>query len=258
MSDSLPAIRDQQCVSIDYFGSEVKIPVSGDGLVSLNVIWKAAGSPENKDPRQWRRLPGTEGFIEEVARSLNVGKSHIWKSVRGKHLGGTYAHRLIAVEYAGYLSHKLRVAVNEGFSQWVQEEYDPTLKMERAVDGLVKAGKDHAWIKQCLETTVGRNALTSTMKQHNCEGRDYADMTDAQYVAWKGKTAAEQREERGLPKGTNLRREFDIDELAEIAMYESLARRAIKTKGADGGKECIQHGIRAARTVRQMRESLLS
>lgn len=88
--------------------SGVDVTCDDDKLVSLGEMWKAAGSPANKDPRQCARLPQAASFIENVARSLNVGESHIWKSRRGKHLSGTWAHWQIALAYAKHLSHGFR------------------------------------------------------------------------------------------------------------------------------------------------------
>jgi hypothetical protein len=63
-------------------------------------MWKAAKANrvnnggdaaefESKRPAQWERLPATVEFIECVAGSLDVGKSHIQKTRGGRGVGPT-------------------------------------------------------------------------------------------------------------------------------------------------------------------------
>jgi hypothetical protein len=62
-----------------------------------------AGSPDSRNPGQWKRLPSTTRLIKQLVREHNMDKSHIIKSTKGKG-GETVAHYKIALEYAGYLS----------------------------------------------------------------------------------------------------------------------------------------------------------
>jgi hypothetical protein len=48
-------------------------------LINLTAMWKASGSVENQDPRQWRRKEG-KSFIAHIAKSLDVPVGHIAKA----------------------------------------------------------------------------------------------------------------------------------------------------------------------------------
>ena len=98
-----------------------------DGLLSLNIIYQVAGEPENQDPRQWNRLPETQRLINMVATELNVGKSHIMKTQRGKG-GGTKAHWKLALAYAAYLDATLYSEILETYKR--VKSGDPELAKE--------------------------------------------------------------------------------------------------------------------------------
>ena len=103
---------------VPYNGHDIH--VDDRQFVSLTDMWRAADSPGNKDPRQWRRLPESDGFIGHIAAALNVGKSHVIRADRGRG-GGTWAHWQVALAYAKYLSHAFHAHVNEVFRNWESE-----------------------------------------------------------------------------------------------------------------------------------------
>lgn len=89
------------------FNSTTLKAIQKDGeMYSLNDLWRMLGSPQNLDPRQWVRLPDTVRYLEPESSALNVRKSHIIKSKRGKG-GGTYATQRVFLEYARYLNKDL-------------------------------------------------------------------------------------------------------------------------------------------------------
>lgn len=78
--------------------------VGRDGeMYSLNDLWVIAGSPKNKNPYEWQRLPTSEEFISSACKILNTEKSRIIKSKRGKG-GGTYGVRQVALDTPNILT----------------------------------------------------------------------------------------------------------------------------------------------------------
>jgi hypothetical protein len=71
------------------------------------------------------------------------------------------------MEYARYISHEFAEVANEAFREWVQEQYDPGLKMDRAVALYYKMGKDNEWIRKRFEGIGPRKALCQTIKERN-------------------------------------------------------------------------------------------
>ena len=79
-------------------------------MLSLTDMWKAAGSPADKRPAEWKRYEGAS-FIAFLAEALNVGMAHIWKAERGAK-GATFGHWQAALAYAKYLDHDFHMWCN--------------------------------------------------------------------------------------------------------------------------------------------------
>lgn len=253
-----PEIAISKSVAFSYDGTDILF--DENRLVSLTDMWRAAGSPEEKKPNDWASTPQGKGFIANLRASLNAGKSGIWKSTRGKHSGGTWAHWQIGLAYAKYLSHKFHRLVNEAFKEWAEEKADPDLKAERAIAGYERKGYDHAWIERRFSGIVNRKALTATMKDHNCKvvGRDnpFAEATRAITLAVLGKTPKEIRDDKCLPESARTRDFLPAEELISIEWAEIQARKLIKARGADGNSECVEACRRAGRAVKLALASL--
>jgi hypothetical protein len=259
------AIRSK---TIDYMGRQILICFDDDKLVSLTDIWIGAGRPENSDPGQWLRSQHAKSFIASLATRLNMQISHIKKTVRGKGLArglpaGSYAHWQVALEYAGWISHEFRQLIHEAFREWVEEQYDPGLKLERGIDLFHKMEKDDEWIQSRFDGIGSRKALMHEVKMRNGDiggmgAKIYPAITDAMSVALSGHTTAERKASLGLDRKANLRNHMSRQELAETSLSELLARERIVLKGADGGQECLEHSVHATRAVKKVRELALA
>lgn len=101
----------------------VEIPTDAVGRFNLNALHKASGAGEDKSPSQWLRRKSTKELIEELKRNLlkehqNVNLHSAQKpidTVNGGIAPGTFAHELLAVEYAGWISPAFRLQVNQTF-----------------------------------------------------------------------------------------------------------------------------------------------
>lgn len=98
-------MSENRGVAIAYNG--VVIHDRADTL-SLTDMWKAAGSPENREPYNWARFEG-KAFIEAVALAHNLSDAQVMTTKKGKS-GGSWAHWQVALAYAKYLDH--------GFHMW--------------------------------------------------------------------------------------------------------------------------------------------
>lgn len=113
--------------------SNTLIPVDHYSRVNLNALHKASGLQKHKAPNQWLRLEGTNELINELTADLQLanqgvnlhhGKSQrtdlafgevIAKKRGGNGGGGTFAHELLAISYAGWISPKFQLEVNRVF-----------------------------------------------------------------------------------------------------------------------------------------------
>lgn len=247
--DNLPA-KNQPQVAFVYGG--VEVTYNDDRLINLTEMYKAATRPANQDPAQWVRGAGA-GFIADLAKSLNMGKSHVIKALRGKGVAGTWAHKQIALAYAKYLSHEFHRFVNDAFLEWVEEKADPALKAERAIVAFEKAGRPRDWIEHRFKGIDTRNSLTSTMKEHDCKVQGkvnpYAKITQEITRNVLGQTPKEIREEKNLPASAKTRDFLPVEDLISIECAEAHTRRLIQEKGAKGNSQCVEIGRRVSEAI---------
>ncbi|MBE4892644.1 KilA-N domain-containing protein [Enterobacter cloacae complex sp. P16RS2] len=101
----------------------VEITTDDAGRFNLNALHKASGVGEDKSPSQWLRRKSTKELIEELKRNLlkecqNVNLHSAQKPIDTANGGiapGTFAHELLAIEYAGWISPAFRLQVNQTF-----------------------------------------------------------------------------------------------------------------------------------------------
>lgn len=98
----------------------IMIPIDSDGRYNLNALHKAHLAmnptlhPNTKQPADWTKLESAKEFIRAVSNSEDLHGLEVIVSRSGRY-GGTFAHELIAVEYAGWISVKFRIRVNQTF-----------------------------------------------------------------------------------------------------------------------------------------------
>lgn len=89
----------------------VEITTDNEGRFNLNLLHKAANLGKSKAPAQWLRTQQAKELVSEVEKET---VQICIVSVEGRN-GGTFAHELIAVEYAGWISAAFRIKVNQTF-----------------------------------------------------------------------------------------------------------------------------------------------
>ena len=96
----------------------VSIPVDEFGRYNLNALHKAAGASAGKAPSQWMRNASTKELIEVAERHGNFhlpSEVGVVESVHGGLDSGTFAHEVLAVSYAGWISPAFQLQVNSVF-----------------------------------------------------------------------------------------------------------------------------------------------
>jgi hypothetical protein len=223
-------------------------------FINLTAMWKATGSPANKDPREWRRQEG-KGFIADLARSLNVGLTHIIVGDRGRG-GATHAHWQISIAYAKYLSHEFHRVVNEAFRRQVEEEANPGLKIDRGVRRAKQLGWSDDKVKARVEGILQRNLFTEQLKEHGVRGVGYARCSDAINEPVLGSTAKKFKERVGLPPSAKTRDHLEAPTLVALNFAESVAGELMALHAAKGNDRCENVCGRAGEAVANLRASL--
>lgn len=207
-------------------------------MVSLTDLWKEAGSPKNKEPKFWLRQDYTLELIETLSATLNVISNHLLKIKRGKG-GGTYAHKSIALAYAKYLDARLHVLVNEVFFQRIEEEKNPDLIVDRAIDTYKRKGKSDTWITKRIKGKAKRNEFTSCLSRHGVDSPEgFKKCTNAVYKPLYGGSTAIVRKKKNLPDTANIRDNMSEVELSAVEFIESLSKDNIERQNARGDNQC--------------------
>lgn len=265
-----------------YHFEQFKIRSEGD-LVNLNDLYVAAESPSDKQrPNVWMRNADAAGYALSVGNKVldsNIefnyaARAHLdsrpeasrqnkrtlerwamesfnlleqWGLMKRKEGrgGGTWAHKVLAVEYAGYLSPEFKVRVNDTFLR-VQEGDDSVIDEAFANQSLEKQKRTAARI----QSKVIRNQHTETLKAHQVTMQGYGLCTNATYKPLLGGTANDVRKSRNLPAKANVREHLSLKEIAAVMFSEALADEAIVDKNLIGdylcSKACLDASVKVA------------
>lgn len=93
--------------------SNTLIPVDHYNRVNLNALHKASGLGSHKAPNKWLRLTSTNELINEIDQTPDLASG--LKINNGGKTPGTFAHELLAISYAGWISPKFQLEVNRVF-----------------------------------------------------------------------------------------------------------------------------------------------
>ena len=86
-------------------------------------------------------------------------------------------------------------------SERIDEVYDPSLAIDRAINYYRNKGYDDNWIESRLKGILNRKKLTDVWKEGGIEKDfEYAILTDEIYKTWSGMTSREYKNNKGLTK----------------------------------------------------------
>lgn len=92
----------------------VEITTDAEGRFNLNALHKASGLGKAKQPANWLRLDSTKELISELDQSSDLRTDSV-DTVVGSANPGTYAHELLAIAYASWISPSFHLQVNQVF-----------------------------------------------------------------------------------------------------------------------------------------------
>ena len=87
-----------------------------EGRYSLSALHLASGAKPHKRPQFWLEKTSTQELINELDTEFkrDLGKSSL-EVVVGGNAPGTFVHELLAISYAGWVSPKFQLRVNQVF-----------------------------------------------------------------------------------------------------------------------------------------------
>ncbi|MBD2822123.1 phage antirepressor KilAC domain-containing protein [Xenorhabdus sp. 42] len=91
----------------------VEITTDAEGRFNLNALHKASGAGSNKAPAQWLRTRSAKELVQGLI-DMQKCTSPV-NAVKSGENRGTFAHELLAVSYAGWISPSFQLQVNQTF-----------------------------------------------------------------------------------------------------------------------------------------------
>ena len=139
----------------------------------------------------------------------------------------------------------------------IDEEYDPEITINRALDAYRRKGYSDEWINQRLKAIDARKEFTDELKQKGIEkGKDFASLTNLLTKVWSGYSVKEYKEYKGLTK-ENLRdnmtnMELVLNMLAEVSSTE--ISKSKEEKGYSSAESSVIKGSTIAKNAKEQIE----
>ena len=140
----------------------------------------------------------------------------------------------------------------------IDEEYDPEITINRALEAYRRKGYSDNWINQRLKAIDARKDFTDELKSNGIESsKEFADLTNLLTKTWSGYSVKEYKSYKGLTK-ENLRdnmtnMELVLNMLAEVSSTEISKSSNVKSK--ENAKESVIEGSTIAKNTREQIEA---
>lgn len=152
----------------------------------------------------------------------------------------------------------------EPFKQWLamvgkqrlDEEVDPQIAIDRAIESYRNKGYSEEWIAQRMRGIEIRKDMTNEWRRAGItDSRQYVSLTNILTAAWSGKTVKEYKKFKRLKK-ENLRDNMTNTELVLNALAEISTTEISKATNPQGITEATDATIQGGNIARNARESL--
>ena len=140
-------------------------------------------------------------------------------------------------------------------SERIDEVFDPSLTMQRAIDTYRAKGYDEAWISKRIKGIQERKNLTEVWKDGGIESNlKFAMLTNEIYKNWSGMTAKQYKQHKGLRK-ESLRDNMTDIEVVLTDLGELATRDIALSEHPEGLNENINVARRGGQVASDARKS---
>lgn len=140
-------------------------------------------------------------------------------------------------------------------SERIDEVFDPSLTMQRAIDTYRAKEYDEAWISKRIKCIQERKKLTDVWKDGGIESNlEFAMLTNEIYKNWSGMTAKQYKQHKGLRK-ESLRDNMTDIEVALADLGELATRDIALSEHPEGLNENINVARRGGQVASDARKS---
>lgn len=226
----------------------------------ISVVDVAGALSESKEPRKYWNWLKNKVKKEEEFELSSITRQLKLKSSDGKY----YKTDVCDIEGMFRIIESIPSKKATPFKDWlaklgserINETFDPSLSLQRAIDLYRAKGYDENWIAKRVKALQDRKQLTDVWKEGGIkEGLEYAILTNEIYQTWSGMTAKEYRQFKGLRK-ENLRDNMDNTELVLTDLSEEATKRIAEEKKPSGLKENIKIARKGGNIAKIAREAL--
>ena len=138
----------------------------------------------------------------------------------------------------------------------IDEEYDPEITINRALDAYRRKGYSDDWINQRLKAIDARKEFTNELKQKGIEkSKDFAALTNLLTKVWSGYSVKEYKEYKGLTK-ENLRDNMTNMELVLNMLAEVSSTEISKSKNEKGYSSAESSVIKGSTIAKNAKEQI--
>ena len=140
-------------------------------------------------------------------------------------------------------------------SMRIDEVFDPSLTMQRAIDTYRAKGYDEAWIAKRIKGIQERKRLTDVWKDGGVESNlEYAMLTNEIYKSWSGMKANEYKAFKGIRK-ESLRDNMTDIEILLTDLGEIATRDIAESERPQGFKENMKVAHKGGQVANDARKS---
>lgn len=203
-----------------------EIAMDEHGRFNLNAIHKASGAGKEKTPSYWARLHHAQELIEAAKEQTTDLWFEPMESRRGGRHAGTFALDVIAISYAGWISPRFQLQVNQVFLDYrigkldrVSQSYSQTALPSPLTPnhqrGIQKAVARKAQSLPKEARCLAYSRLYSHLKDRFAVG-SYKDIDDSRYAEALGAVQSFDIEGEWMSKQEPGGATFSDDELSDL------------------------------------------
>lgn len=158
----------------------VTVTTDKEGRFSLNALHRASEAEKKSSPSYWLALQGTKDLISELEK--NTTEITVVSS-SGRN-GGTFAHELLAVSYAGWISAEFQLKVNQVFLDYRAGKYiaNNVIPLESRLpvvaDNFIAAKK----IAETMGLVGNQAVLSANIMTRKVTGIDAMELAEVKYL----------------------------------------------------------------------------
>ena len=230
----------------------------------ISVVDVVGVLADSKEPRKyWNWLKN------KLLKEENFETSSITRQLKLKATDGKYRTTDVCdIEGMFRIIESIPSKNAESIKQWlaklgkerIDEVFDPSLTIQRAVDTYRTKGYDEEWISKRIKGIQERKKLTDVWKDNGIDSNlEYAILTNDIYKEWSGMTAKEYKQYKGLRK-ESLRDNMSDIEIALADIGELTTRELAKKHkpiGLEENRKIAKEGGQVASNTRKDIETRL-